>query len=125
MLINEQDSGGMQNGLPTEGIADDMDIYSEELQMLLSRNDHEITDLRFSLVLLFFTLEFRSFTQIVHKIINILIFVVILGMVTEDMKKGSLGPQRLVSIPSTFTIKILKVATGKFPWYIYELHKLT
>ncbi|RVX11615.1 Protein accumulation and replication of chloroplast 3 [Vitis vinifera] len=32
----------MQTGIPMDGIADDMDMYSEELQMLLGRNDHEI-----------------------------------------------------------------------------------
>lgn len=41
-LINAHDSGEMQTGIPMDGIADDMDMYSEELQMLLGRNDHEI-----------------------------------------------------------------------------------
>lgn len=58
-LINAHDSGEMQTGIPMDGIADDMDMYSEELQMLLGRNDHEINASRFLLffVLLYFTLK--------------------------------------------------------------------
>ena len=50
-IRNEQDSGEMQNGILMDGITDDINMYSEELQMLLSRDDQEIDALRFLLFL--------------------------------------------------------------------------
>lgn len=49
----------------------------------------------------------------------ILIDMVILGMAMEDLNKVILDTWMPVSIPSTFTIKMLKVAMGKF----YKLDK--